>query len=223
MGDSVLLPNGNVILLNGAMEGLAGDSASGGGSKAFYHNFFAEMYVTNNPMGQRWFTLSRSQIPRLYHSTAALTSNGTILVTGCDRCGGIITNLTFSPSPAKAEYRNEIFYPPPWYDFANKPSILSAPEEVQYGQLFTVSYSGLSAVNVSVSLCSAFQCIMAYKPDVIAIVPHIRRFVKLIYAVLTTVRFLKVDASRMLCSTFLISSTFLLPFRSFLRSRLQYS
>lgn len=105
MPDSVLLPNGVVILLNGAMQGLAGDAASGGGSKAYYPNFFAEMYEPYAPVNQRWSTLSRSQIPRLYHSTTALTTNGTILVTGCDRCGKVVTDMNFSASPAKADYR----------------------------------------------------------------------------------------------------------------------
>ena len=33
MGDSILLPNGIVIVLNGARKGLAGDSVSGGANK----------------------------------------------------------------------------------------------------------------------------------------------------------------------------------------------
>ena len=150
MPDSVLLPNGVIVVLNGAMQGLAGDSASGGGSKANYPNFYAEMYQPYAPVGQRWSTLSRSQIPRLYHSTTALTTNGTILVTGCDRCGQFVTNMTFDRSPAKADYRMEIFYPPFWYNFSAKPKILSAPSEVQYGAQFTVKYTGLQDPNVQV-------------------------------------------------------------------------
>ena len=42
----------------------------------------------------------------------------------------------------KADYRNEIFYPPAYYDFDNKPRILSAPATVDYGQEFVVSYAG---------------------------------------------------------------------------------
>ena len=142
MPDSVLLPNGVVILLNGAQAGLAGDSSSGGLGKASLPNFYAEMYNPDATLGQRWSTLARSQIARLYHSTAALTTNGTILVTGCDRCTKIVTDLPFSAPAAKAEYRNEIFYPPFWFDFANKPAILSSPSAVTYGSQFTVTYSG---------------------------------------------------------------------------------
>lgn len=75
--------------MNGNQQGLAGDAASGGGSKAYYPNFYAEMYDPYMPEGQRWSTLIRSQIARQYHSVAALTTNGTILVSGCDRCGKV--------------------------------------------------------------------------------------------------------------------------------------
>lgn len=142
MPDAVLLPNGFVILLNGAKQGLAGDSSAGGGSKAAYPNFSAEMYNPDAPLGERWSTMARSQIARMYHSTAALTTNGTILVTGCDRCANLVTDVSYSASTAKAEYRNEIFYPPFWYDFANKPVILSSPQVIQYKRSFTVKFSG---------------------------------------------------------------------------------
>jgi len=155
MPDAVLLPNGVVIVMNGAHEGLAGDAASGGGSKAFYPNFHAEMYDPYAPVGQRYTTLARSTIPRLYHSTTALTTNGTVLVAGCDRCGKVVTNLTFAPSPAKAEYRSEIFYPPFWYDMDKKPQILDAPSEVEYGEEFTVSFSALTGANPNVTVTSA--------------------------------------------------------------------
>ena len=46
------------------------------------------------------------------------------------------------PPQVKAEYRNEIFYPPQWYDFANKPRITNWPENIQYNQEFLVSYTG---------------------------------------------------------------------------------
>ena len=142
MPDSVLLPNGFVVVLNGAQQGLAGDSSSGGNGKADNPNFFAEMYNPDAPSGQRWSTLARSQVARMYHSTAALTTNGTILVTGCDRCANLNSNLSYSAPPVKAEYRNEIFYPPFWYDFANMPVIQSSPQMIQYKRTFTVKFSG---------------------------------------------------------------------------------
>eukprot|EP00955_Chlamydomonas_euryale_P004575 48922-Chlamydomonas_euryale.AAC.6 len=108
MPDATLLPNGHVVLLNGATEGLAGDAASGGGSRANFPNLYAELYDPDAPLGTRWTTLARSTIARMYHSTAALTVNGTILVTGCDRCSKFESDLPLSMPRAKAEYRNEV-------------------------------------------------------------------------------------------------------------------
>ena len=152
MPDAVLLPNGVVIIMSGTMEGLAGDSASGGDSKAYYPNFYAEMYDPYAPVNQRWTSLARSNIARQYHSTAVLTTNGTILVSGCDRCAKVITNETFSPSPtSKAEYRQEIFFPPFVYDLVRKPRIKSVyPQIVGYGEEFFVKYTGVTDPNIEV-------------------------------------------------------------------------
>ncbi len=63
-------------------------------------------------------------IPRMYHSTAALTPDGTILIAGCDRCtnynfGDEVEGVTFQPSyrtylPTRSEYRAEVFAPAVW-------------------------------------------------------------------------------------------------------------
>ncbi len=85
-----------------SQRGLAGDAAVGGGARASYPNFWAQLYQPDLPQGQRYTTLAASTIARLYHSTAALTTNGTILVSGCDRCGGITSNVPFyNPAPVK--------------------------------------------------------------------------------------------------------------------------
>eukprot|EP00798_Chlamydomonas_sp_ICE-L_P026983 gene26984-8998_t len=144
MGDATILPNGNVIVLNGAQTGLAGDSANGGESRANHPNFHPVQYNPNNPKGVRYTELARSQVPRMYHSTAVLTTNGTILVAGCDRCNSLLieSDEAYIPAPVKAEYRMEIFYPPSWYDFDAKPKIVSAPTTITYGEKFLVAYAG---------------------------------------------------------------------------------
>ena len=57
MPDVVLLPNGHVIVLNGAMYGLSGGSQ--GSSYAYYPNFRAQMYDPYAALGSRWSTLTR--------------------------------------------------------------------------------------------------------------------------------------------------------------------
>ncbi|GFR45012.1 hypothetical protein Agub_g6322 [Astrephomene gubernaculifera] len=154
MGDAIVLPNGKVVVLNGAIKGLAGDSASGGVAKANEPNLWPVLYDPTLPQGSRMKLMSRSMIPRLYHSTVALTTDGSLLVAGCDRCdkywwttpGGI------SKSPTSfAEYRIEVFRPPCWFNVTAKPNIMSLDpttwdeyDEVhvmQYGANFSVQYS----------------------------------------------------------------------------------
>ncbi|KAG2486427.1 hypothetical protein HYH03_014874 [Edaphochlamys debaryana] len=144
MPDSVLLPNGRVVILNGANEGLAGDSAGGGESRADYPVLYAEEYNPYAPRGQRFTEMAWTNIARMYHSTACLTTNGTVLVAGCDRCYRFVVNdgwdISYSPT-SKAEYRVEI-YTPPYVYFENvKPAIVSTQDEVMpYGGTFRVVY-----------------------------------------------------------------------------------
>lgn len=55
----------------------------GGGGGPRYSNMkvfttVAEIYDPTKPIGQRWSTVGDTQIPRLYHSVAFLTSNATV-------------------------------------------------------------------------------------------------------------------------------------------------
>jgi len=147
MPDSVLLPNGQVVLLNGAARGVAGDAASGGGSRSSYPAFYSELYDPYKPAGARWTTLARSQIARLYHSTAVLTPDGDILVSGCDRCAGakIETDLEFSSIRPKAEYRNEVFRSPFTMPSVRglRPRILAVERRtLGFNEEFAVTYTG---------------------------------------------------------------------------------
>ncbi|GLC33481.1 hypothetical protein PLESTB_000079600 [Pleodorina starrii] len=144
MPDAVTLPNGKVVILNGANTGLAGDSASGGDSRANFPILFAELYDPDQPYGSRVSQLGFTQIPRMYHSTACLTTNGTVIVAGCDRCYkyNVRQGWTFTPSPtSKAEYRVEIFSPPYFFMAAQKPSIVSYESNIMsYNSPFKLTY-----------------------------------------------------------------------------------
>jgi hypothetical protein len=134
---------------------MAGDSAAGGLGKANEPALHAFEYNPEAPLGQRYTRLAASPIPRMYHSTAALTVDGTILVSGCDRCDKFtvtpsITPELISKSPSGfPEYRVEIFYPPYHYS-PDKPSILQAPAVLAYKQDFTIRYSQ-PRVNLTIS------------------------------------------------------------------------
>mmetsp|Transcript_2810 Transcript_2810/g.4835 ORF Transcript_2810/g.4835 Transcript_2810/m.4835 type:complete len:655 (-) Transcript_2810:823-2787(-) len=179
MGDATLLPNGDVILLNGAQEGVAGDAAVGGGARANYPALWAQLYQPDMPRGQRYTTLAASTIARHYHSTAVLTTSGTILVAGCDRCGNLLSDVDFLvPSRfmmnpdrqyIKAEYRSEIFYPPYFYDMANKPRIITlngdtSPSNVLvlgYNEAFIVSWGSELANTTGVTPVTSVSIVAA--------------------------------------------------------------
>jgi len=159
MGDVVNLPNGDLILMNGAMRGLAGDAGNGGDSRANRPSLWAQLYQPEKPKDSRYTTLDASQVARLYHSVAALTINGTILVSGCDRCWKLHSAVpSFVVSPIRFEYRNEIFYPPYWYDHDNKPKIVAINGDnstdsilqLDFNEQFTITWTGFTDANPNV-------------------------------------------------------------------------
>ncbi|XP_022766515.1 aldehyde oxidase GLOX-like [Durio zibethinus] len=76
MGDMILLPNGKVLLINGAGSGSAGWKLSRNPVLS------PVLYLPDNENGSRFETQNPTTIPRLYHSTAALLRDGRVLVGG---------------------------------------------------------------------------------------------------------------------------------------------
>lgn len=129
MGDMIILPSGEVLIINGA----------GRGSQGF--GFASEPVlnpVSYNP-GQRTFSvLQATTIPRVYHSTANLLADGRVLVAGSN------THLFYTFSGTfPTELRVEAFSPPYLASVWNaiRPQITKAPATVSHGQTFTVFFS----------------------------------------------------------------------------------
>lgn len=76
MGDMLLLPNGHVLLINGAKAGTAawwcGDLP----------NFTPTLYFPNYETGNRFKELTPTNIARMYHSASAVLPSGQVLVAG---------------------------------------------------------------------------------------------------------------------------------------------
>jgi hypothetical protein len=128
-----LLPDGTVLATGG---GTTTDTADH--SKAVYP---AEIW---SPVTKTWTTMASMLTPRLYHSTALLLPDATVLVAGGGRQNG-----RSQPDPAD-EPNSEIFSPP--YLFKGpRPVIASAPSKLLYGSSFPVVTSDDARI-ASVSL-----------------------------------------------------------------------
>ncbi|XVE94605.1 hypothetical protein REPUB_Repub02eG0022900 [Reevesia pubescens] len=110
MGDMVLLPNGKVLLINGAGSGSAG---WGLGRNPVLSPV---LYKPDNKIGSRFETENPTTIPRMYHSTAALLRDGRVLIGGSNphafyNFTGVLfpTELSleaFSPGYLDAKFNN---------------------------------------------------------------------------------------------------------------------
>ena len=128
----IILPNGKLLLINGGLNGTGGYLGTGtpyGMSLAAGPVLTPVIYDPNAPKGSRWSNqgLSPSNIPRLYHSTAMLLPDGSVMVAGSNPNADV--NLTaFFPT----EYRSDIFYPP-YFSAAVRPKPQNLPQTLSYG------------------------------------------------------------------------------------------
>ncbi|KAM6570939.1 hypothetical protein CsatA_015019 [Cannabis sativa] len=135
MPDMILLPTGDVIIINGAGNGTAG------WNDAVNPVLNPVLYRTRNPPGRRFVVLNPTTIPRMYHSSALLLPNGQILVGGSNPH----RTYNFTARPYHTELSLEAYHP--YYlepQYSNmRPSILTVELSMQtlsYGQMFSVTF-----------------------------------------------------------------------------------
>ncbi|CAN6439257.1 unnamed protein product [Victoria cruziana] len=102
MCDMLILPNGHVLIINGATSGTAGWQL--GRNPALN----PVIYQPGAPSGQRFSVMNESPVPRLYHSTAVVLPDGRVLVGGSNPN----VNYSFSGVDFPTELRLEAFSPP---------------------------------------------------------------------------------------------------------------
>ncbi|RDB22279.1 Aldehyde oxidase GLOX [Hypsizygus marmoreus] len=131
MADAVLLPTGQILIVNGAGSGISGygnvrDQV--GASNADNPVLTPVLYNPIATPGQRFSSdgLPTSSIPRLYHSVATLTPAGDVMVAGSN------PNLDRSEIKYGTEYRVEWFGPP--YMATGRPEILDSPKKIGFGK-----------------------------------------------------------------------------------------
>ncbi|CAN6332049.1 unnamed protein product [Urochloa humidicola] len=136
MGDMLILPTGDLLLLNGAAKGCGG---WGFGRQPVLTPL---LYSPRKEKGPRFRALASSTISRLYHSTSAVLPDATVLVAG----GNTNPAYNFSGVDFPTEVRVERFCPPylsgeraagrPVIDAPSVP-----PEGMRYGDPFTFRFA----------------------------------------------------------------------------------
>ena len=137
MGQFVLLPTGQLLLLNGGQKGTGGylNGPKNNGTTPFGPSYAAEpvtrpaIYDPNAPKGSRWSNegLGSSLIPRLYHATAMLLPDGSVMAAGSNPNPDVNLTTVFP-----TEYRADIFFPS-YFSAKSRPSPQNLPKALSYG------------------------------------------------------------------------------------------
>lgn len=146
MGDAVLLPDRTVFVVNGAVSGYAGGNAADGVTQPENAVFAPEIY---DPAADRWQTMRPAAQPRLYHASALLLPDATVLVAGSDQKvrrdrgpGDWVSRERDRYCAQSYDFTLERFIPP-YLERGPRPAIEAVDERLRYGVRFAVTVSGI--------------------------------------------------------------------------------
>ncbi|KAI9626664.1 hypothetical protein H4Q26_017762 [Puccinia striiformis f. sp. tritici PST-130] len=136
MPDMIMMPDGKVLIVNGAQAGVAGYGSlekMTGNSNAENPSFTPVLYDPQAPLGQRFSSkgLPTTNIARLYHSVATLTPSGLVMLAGSN------PNPDVTTTNYRTEYRVE-WLSPPYMKDPNRPEIFTLPKRANYNQRIVV-------------------------------------------------------------------------------------
>lgn len=139
MGQFINLPDGRLFFVNGAGTGTAGygnESWTIGQSYADHPRLTSYYFDASKKSGQRWSKAGTSDTPRMYHSTAVLLPDGSVVVSGSNPNADFVSaaNPPTTPNPNYKYFSDtsiEVFYPD-YFDKA-RPAPSGMPEKITYG------------------------------------------------------------------------------------------
>ncbi|KAF9019743.1 copper radical oxidase [Hymenopellis radicata] len=154
MPEMILLPNGQVLITNGAATGFAAlDSVGDAINESDADNpvFTPSLYTPSQPVGQRISNqgLPTTDIPRLYHSSVSLTPMGNVFIAGSNPNTLIVNEGVKFPSEFRVEYLN------PPYMTVERPVLHDVPSQIGFHENFTIGIEipdNLEASTIQVSL-----------------------------------------------------------------------
>lgn len=143
MGQFIHLPNGQMVIVNGAQRGTSGysnttyNTVNGLNFEGLSQDptYTPVLYDPSKPRGSRLTQagFGTSKIARLYHSSAVLVPDGSVLIAGSNPHQDVTLNMPTGTTPQafNTTYEVEKWYPP-YYNEA-RPSPQGLPEFVLYG------------------------------------------------------------------------------------------
>ncbi|GLJ05901.1 hypothetical protein SUGI_0027790 [Cryptomeria japonica] len=134
MGDMLNLPNGEILIINGAFRGTAGWEV---GRDPVFTPY---LYRPNAVPGNRFSTLASSTIARMYHSTANVLPDGRILVGGSNPHAGYVLSGTTYPTELRLEAYSPYYLDRSYQAFRPTITGLSA-SFIRYGTKFIVQFT----------------------------------------------------------------------------------
>ncbi|KAG8714132.1 hypothetical protein FRC08_012322 [Ceratobasidium sp. 394] len=151
MPDATILPDGRILIVNGAKTGTAGygnvpDQV--GQSNADNPAFQPLLYDPAAPAGSRFSStgMPTSGIARLYHSVATLLPDGRVMIAGSN------PNVDVETRKYRTEYQVEYISPP--YMTKTRPAYSGLPATWNYGQQIVLNVTVAASVNPPTMLCS---------------------------------------------------------------------
>ncbi|ORY24774.1 glyoxal oxidase precursor [Naematelia encephala] len=150
MGNFINLPDGRLFYVNGAGTGTAGYGNLGpdpntnqyaiGQSYADNPQYQSWYFDPSQPKGSRWAKAATSTIPRMYHSSASLLPDGSVIVSGSNPNADYVDAADNTTYTYFTQYQVEIFYPDYWNK--TKPQPGNMPSKITYGgDYFNVTLS----------------------------------------------------------------------------------
>ncbi|KAH0868785.1 hypothetical protein HID58_075807 [Brassica napus] len=150
MGDMTLLPNGDVLLING---GSAGSAAWELGREPV---FVPDLYHSENPVNSRFESLNPNTIPRMYHSTAILLRDGRVLVGGSNPHGFYNFTGVLFPTELSLEAFSPAYLEPEFAKLRPKITSPKSQSTITYGTNLKVKFKVSGKIKGPVKVTMVF-------------------------------------------------------------------
>ncbi|GLI60875.1 hypothetical protein VaNZ11_003093 [Volvox africanus] len=147
MPTTTVIPNGKVLVHGGGQAGYAGWKR-GDRYLSILPAYQDLMYDPDAPTGNRYTLSATLGIIRMYHMASCLDLSGKVVTSGCETCGmtgadagDLPANVSRSPD-GDLDYRISFAVPTEIGPGVERPAIISAPEVITRGSVFTILYMG---------------------------------------------------------------------------------